>query len=118
MRFVYSNLTTYELNMNDMIFSGLFFIFYLAFGASIFSAIESPIEKQEMEDLVTKKADFLQNHPCVTGKTNSLYHHSRFIEYTAVHWSFSVSIRSFVIANLLYLQFSFKILSFYYQFAS
>jgi len=45
---------------------GLFFIFYLAFGASIFSAIESPIEKQEMEDLVTKKADFLQNHPCVT----------------------------------------------------
>jgi len=45
---------------------GLFFIFYLAFGASIFSAIESPIEKQEIEDLITKKANFLQNHPCVT----------------------------------------------------
>merc|ERR1712109_434190 len=45
---------------------GLFFIFYLALGASIFSAIESPIEKQEIEDLITKKANFLQNHPCVT----------------------------------------------------
>lgn len=45
---------------------GLFFIFYLALGASIFSAIESPIEKQEIEDLITKKATFLQNHPCVT----------------------------------------------------
>jgi len=44
---------------------GLFFIFYLAFGASIFSAIESPIEKQEMEELISKKANFLQNHPCV-----------------------------------------------------
>ena len=49
-------------------FSGLFFIFYLAFGASIFSAIESPIEKQEMEELISKKATFLQNHPCVDGK--------------------------------------------------
>ena len=48
--------------------SGLFFIFYLAFGASIFSAIESPIEKQEMEELISKKANFLQNHPCVAGK--------------------------------------------------
>ena len=48
--------------------SGLFFIFYLAFGASIFSAIESPIEKQEMEELISKKTNFLQNHPCVAGK--------------------------------------------------
>ena len=36
-------------------------------GASIFSAIESPIEREEIERLREKKADFLQNHRCITG---------------------------------------------------
>ena len=48
--------------------AGLFFLFYLALGASIFSAIESPIEKQAMEDLKSKKAQFLLEHACITGK--------------------------------------------------
>lgn len=45
---------------------GLFFLFYLALGASIFSAIESPIEKAAMEELQKRKADFLQSHSCIT----------------------------------------------------
>jgi len=45
---------------------GIFFVFYLALGASIFSAIESPIEREEIERLREKKADFLQNHRCIT----------------------------------------------------
>jgi len=51
----------------------LFFLFYLAFGASIFSAIESPIEKQEVEKLMKKKADFLKNYPCISGKVTKKY---------------------------------------------
>ena len=47
--------------------SGLFFVFYLAMGASIFSAIESPIEKDEMNRLRQKKQDFLQKYDCITG---------------------------------------------------
>jgi hypothetical protein len=43
-------------------------MFYLAFGASIFSAIESPYEKQEIQRLSDKKAKFLQQHPCITGQ--------------------------------------------------
>ena len=38
-------------------------------GASIFSAIESPIEKDEMDRLRQKKQDFLQKYDCITGKT-------------------------------------------------
>jgi len=45
---------------------GLFFVFYLAMGASIFSAIESPIEKDEMDRLRQKKQDFLQKYDCIT----------------------------------------------------
>jgi uncharacterized membrane protein YraQ (UPF0718 family) len=54
-------------------FSVLFFLFYLAFGASIFSAIESPIEKQEVQRLIDKKKDFLKEHPCITGTLSSMY---------------------------------------------
>ena len=50
-----------------VVISGLFFLFYLALGASIFSAIESPIEKAAMEELQKRKADFLQSHSCITG---------------------------------------------------
>lgn len=45
---------------------GIFFLFYLALGASVFSAIESPIERTAMDDLIKKKADFLQKHSCIT----------------------------------------------------
>ena len=48
-------------------FPVIFFLFYLAFGASIFSAIESPYEKQEVQRLLEKKSDFLKQHPCITG---------------------------------------------------
>jgi hypothetical protein len=50
------------------IFAGLFFVFYLALGASIFSAIEAPIEKQVTDNLRQKKEEFLQAHSCITGK--------------------------------------------------
>ena len=46
----------------------MFFLFYLALGASVFSAIESPIEKQEIKDLIDKKKAFLEAHECVDGK--------------------------------------------------
>ena len=47
---------------------GMFFLFYLALGASVFSAIESPIEKQEIKDLIDKKRAFVKSHTCVDGK--------------------------------------------------
>ena len=56
-----------------VVISGLFFLFYLALGASIFSAIESPIEKAAMEELQKRKADFLQSHSCITGNTRLLF---------------------------------------------
>jgi len=46
---------------------GMFFLFYLALGASVFSAIESPIEKQEIKDLIDKKRAFVKSHTCVDG---------------------------------------------------
>lgn len=58
--------------MKTGVISGLFFLFYLALGASIFSAIESPIEKAAMEELQKRKADFLQSHSCITG--NAKFH--------------------------------------------
>lgn len=47
--------------------SGMFFLFYLAFGASIFSAIESPIERAETIELVNRKAAFLKKSKCISG---------------------------------------------------
>ena len=64
--------------MKTGVISGLFFLFYLALGASIFSAIESPIEKAAMEELQKRKADFLQSHSCITG--NARLH--KFLEGT------------------------------------
>ena len=51
-----------------LIILGMFFLFYLALGASVFSAIESPIEQQEIKDLIDKKKAFLNGHTCVDGK--------------------------------------------------
>ena len=47
---------------------GMFFLFYLALGASVFSAIESPIEQQEIKDLIDRKKAFIDGHACVNGK--------------------------------------------------
>ena len=47
---------------------GMFFLFYLALGASVFSAIESPIEQQEIKDLINRKKAFINGHSCVDGK--------------------------------------------------
>jgi len=44
---------------------GMFFLFYLALGASVFSAIESPIEQQEIKDLIDRKKAFINGHKCV-----------------------------------------------------
>lgn len=41
---------------------GMFFLFYLALGASVFSAIEGPIELAETEELISRKKAFLQKY--------------------------------------------------------
>ena len=51
-----------------MVLIALAYILYLFLGATIFSAIEHPIEGQMIEDLQTKKKEFLDNHECVKGK--------------------------------------------------
>ena len=40
----------------------MFFLFYLALGASVFSAIEGPIELAETEELISRKKAFLQKY--------------------------------------------------------
>ena len=49
---------------------GMFFLFYLALGASVFSAIESPIEQQEISNLIEKKNAFIYSHECITRKNS------------------------------------------------
>lgn len=41
---------------------GMFFLFYLALGASVFSAIEGPIETAETEELISRKKAFLEKY--------------------------------------------------------
>ena len=40
----------------------MFFLFYLALGASVFSAIEGPIETAETEELILRKKAFLDKY--------------------------------------------------------
>ena len=40
----------------------MFFLFYLALGASVFSAIEGPIETAETEELISRKRAFLEKY--------------------------------------------------------
>lgn len=49
-------------------FSGFFFLFYLALGASVFSAIESPIEHNATKALLAKREEFIRKNPSVLGK--------------------------------------------------
>ena len=72
-------------------FIGLFFVFYLAMGASIFSAIESPIEKEEMDLLRQKKAEFLQKNKCITG---TFFLESIAITRPVHFWNFEIRLRN------------------------
>ena len=58
--------------MGLLIYLGLFFLFYLALGASIFSAIESPIEQTVKDQLLNRKNEFLKKFPCLTGRVHRL----------------------------------------------
>ncbi|TRY78120.1 hypothetical protein TCAL_09780 [Tigriopus californicus] len=42
-----------------------FFLFYLAMGASVFSAIEGPIESEAVKSLEEKQSAFLKKFPCI-----------------------------------------------------
>ncbi|PZC78172.1 hypothetical protein B5X24_HaOG202506 [Helicoverpa armigera] len=46
---------------------------YLTMGASVFQAIEGPLEQSIGEKLEQLKAQFLQDHPCVTGSALSAH---------------------------------------------
>ncbi|CAH2047580.1 unnamed protein product, partial [Iphiclides podalirius] len=41
---------------------------YLAMGASVFQATEGPLERETEERIAKVTMDFLNNHPCVSGK--------------------------------------------------
>ena len=49
----------------------LFMLAYLAFGALIFSVLEGPREQAWKTELRTKRAEFLSNNTCVSGKSNT-----------------------------------------------
>ncbi|RVE55027.1 hypothetical protein evm_000447 [Chilo suppressalis] len=40
---------------------------YLSMGASVFQAIEGPLERETAERVARLKMDFLRDHPCLTG---------------------------------------------------
>ena len=46
----------------------LVYFIYLFFGATIFSAIEHPIEGRMVEELRGQKESFLKDHKCVEGE--------------------------------------------------
>ncbi len=52
--------------------SGFFFLFYLALGASVFSAIESPLEATAVSSLLDHKRAFLRRYPCLDGNAAQL----------------------------------------------
>ena len=45
----------------------LAYFIYLFLGATVFSAIEHPIERKMLKDLENHKADFLGKHNCIKG---------------------------------------------------
>ena len=51
-----------------LVLIALAYILYLFLGATIFSAIEHPIEGEMIKDLQSKKTKFLDDHKCVKGK--------------------------------------------------
>ncbi|GIY68894.1 potassium channel subfamily K member 1 [Caerostris extrusa] len=43
-----------------------FYLLFLVIGASIFSAIEAPLEIRSIRELRSQRAAFLRDHPCVS----------------------------------------------------
>ena len=55
-------------NVRLIVLSG-FYILYLVIGASVFSAIEGPQERELIKELKEQRNDFLKNrHQCLSGK--------------------------------------------------
>ena len=50
----------------------LAYFIYLFLGATVFSAIEHPIERKMLKDLENHKADFLGKHNCIKGQLRVL----------------------------------------------
>ena len=52
-----------------LIFLLAFYVFFLIVGAAVFSAIESPVEKENLRRLKAARRQFLENRAsCLTGK--------------------------------------------------
>ena len=47
----------------------LAYLLYLFLGATVFSAIEHPIERKMLQDLEDQKAEFLGKNKCIKGQT-------------------------------------------------
>lgn len=48
----------------------LLLVYVLFVGASVFQALERPVERETEKRIAKIKNDFLIEHPCVTGKLN------------------------------------------------
>ena len=48
----------------------LVYLIYLFLGATVFSAIEHPIERKMLKDLENKKAEFLGKNKCIKGQVS------------------------------------------------
>ena len=46
----------------------LAYLLYLFLGATVFSAIEHPIERKMLQDLEDQKAEFLGKNKCIKGQ--------------------------------------------------
>ena len=46
----------------------LVYFVYLFLGATVFSAIEHPIERRMLKDLEDQKDEFLRKHECIKGQ--------------------------------------------------
>ena len=46
----------------------LVYLIYLFLGATVFSAIEHPIERKMLKDLENQKAEFLGKNKCIKGQ--------------------------------------------------
>ena len=54
----------------------LVYFIYLFLGATVFSAIEHPIERKMLKDLEDNKADFLEKNKCIKGSPFKIRFHS------------------------------------------
>jgi len=49
-------------HISTCMYVGMFFLFYLCVGASIFSAIEGPLEKETIQEVIDLKKRFIESH--------------------------------------------------------